>query len=321
MPIRRRAALALGLALPGLARAQAFPDRPLRLIVPFPPGGPVDTAARIVAQAMGPLLGQGVVVENRSGAGGSVGIDALAKSAPDGLTLALGSTGAVAVNGSLIPNLNYDPRRDLAAVGMVAAVPSLLVVRPGLRVNDLAGMLAMARARPGGLTYASTGPGGTPQLASELLKLRAGIDVVHVAYRGAAPAITALLANEVDTAFLDLSVLLPHVRDGRLRPLGLAAGARSAALPEVPTIAEAGVPGVEVENWYALIAPAGVPEARVATLSAALRGALAQAETAKRFTDQGARVIGGTPAEANAFILAEMEKWAEVVRKAGITAD
>jgi tripartite-type tricarboxylate transporter receptor subunit TctC len=316
----RRAAFALGLA-PFTARAQSFPDRPIKLIVPFPPGGPVDAAARIVAQALAPLLGQQVVVENRSGAGGSVGIDAVAKAAPDGLTLALGSTGAVAVNVSLIPNLSYDPRRDLAPVGMVSAVPSLLVVRPGLPVRDMAGLLALVRQKPGGLTFASTGPGGTPHLASELLKLRAGLDIVHVAYRGAAPAITALLGNEVDMAFLDLSVLLPHVRDGVLRAMALAAAARTPALPDVPTVAEAGIAGVEVENWYAVMAPARIPADRMAVLSAALRNALAQPETAARFTAQGARVIGGTPAEAAAFIAAEIDRWAEVVRRADIKPD
>ncbi|MFZ4408783.1 MAG: Bug family tripartite tricarboxylate transporter substrate binding protein [Paracraurococcus sp.] len=318
--IGRRGAIALGLA-PLAARAQGFPDRPIKLIVPFPPGGPVDAAARIVAQALAPLLGQPVVIDNRSGAGGSVGIDALAKAAPDGFTLALGSTGAVAVNVSLIPNLSYDPRRDLVPVGMVAGVPSLLVVRPGLPVRDIAGLLALVRQKPGGLTFASTGPGGSPHLAAELLKLRAGLDIVHVAYRGAAPAITALLGNEVDMAFLDLSVLLPQVRDGALRPMALAAAERSPALPAVPTLAESGVAGVEVENWYAVMAPARVPAERLAVLSAALREAMAQPETAARFTAQGARVIGGTPAEAAAFIAAEIERWAEVVRRADIRPD
>ncbi|MBK1660175.1 Bug family tripartite tricarboxylate transporter substrate binding protein [Paracraurococcus ruber] len=309
--------------LPWAAQAQAprWPDRPLKLIVPFPPGGPVDATARILAQAMGPALGQQMVVENRSGAGGVLGIDALAKSAPDGLTLALGSAGAVAVNVSLVPNLPYDPRRDLAPVGMVTAVPSLLVVRPGLAARSLAELLAMARRQPGRVTFASTGPGGTPHLAAELLRLQAGLDLVHVAYRGAAPAITALLGEEVDMAFLDLPVLLPQVREGKLRPLGLAAAARSPALPEVPTMAEAGVAGVEVENWYALLAPARVPAERMATLAAALRAALAQPETAERYLASGARILGGAPEEAARFIAAETARWAEVVRRADIKVD
>ncbi|MDO9706842.1 Bug family tripartite tricarboxylate transporter substrate binding protein [Paracraurococcus lichenis] len=318
--ITRRAAFALGLA-PAAARAQGFPDRPVRLVVPFPPGGPVDTAARILAQAMGPLLGQPMVVENRSGAGGSVGIDAVAKSAPDGLTLALGSTGAVAVNVTLMPSLPYDPRRDLAPVGMVIGVPSLLVVRPGLAVGDFGELLAMARRQPGRLTFGSTGPGGTPHLAAELLKLRAGLDITHVAYRGAAPTVTALLTEEVDMAFLDLPVLLPHVREGKFRALGLAAAARAPVLPEVPTMAEAGQPGLEVENWYALIAPARVPPERIAALSRALQATLAQPETAERYEASGARIIGGTPEEAARFIAAETERWGEVVRRADIRPD
>lgn len=318
--ITRRAALALVTA-PIAAQAQGFPDRPVRLIVPFPPGGPVDTAARVLAQAMGPLLGQQMVVENRSGAGGVVGIDAVAKAPPDGLTLALGSTGAVAVNVTLVPNLPYDPRRDLMPVGMVIGVPSMLVVRPGLEVKSLAELLAMVRARPGRLTFASTGPGGTPHLAAELLKLKAGLDITHVAYRGAAPAITALLSNEVDMAFLDLPVLLPHVREGKFRALGLAAAARAPVLPEVPTMAEGGLAGLEVENWYALIAPARVPADRVAVLSRALRAALADPPTAERYLASGARIIGGTPEEAARFIAGEMERWGEVVRRADIKPD
>ncbi|MDB5374685.1 MAG: Tripartite-type tricarboxylate transporter, receptor component TctC [Belnapia sp.] len=327
MPLRtgRRALAALAL-LPASARGQgdrgqAWPDRPIRLVVPFPPGGPVDTAARIVAQAMGPLLGQPMVVENRSGAGGSIGIDAVAKAAPDGLTIGLGSTGALAVNGSLIPNLSYDPRRDLAAIGLVSGVPSLLVVRPGLAVSSLAELIALAKRQPGKLSYGSTGPGGTPQLAAELMKLRGGLDILHVAYRGAAPAITALLGNEPDIAFLDLNVLLPHVREGRLRPLGVTAAERSPALPEVPTMAEAGLPGVEVENWYALIGPAALPPERIARLAEAMQQALAQPETARRFTDQGARIIALGPEPTGRFIGAEMDKWAEVVKRADIRPD
>ncbi|MBL6455241.1 tripartite tricarboxylate transporter substrate binding protein [Belnapia sp. T6] len=281
----------------------------------------MDNAARLLAQAMGPLLGQPMVIENRSGAGGAVGIDSVAKSSPDGLTLALGSTGAVAVNASLIPNLAYDPRRDLLPIGLVTGVPSLLVLRPGLALDSLAVLLDQARRKPGGLTFGSTGPGGTPHLAAELMKLRAGIDMVHVAYRGAAPAITALLANEVDCAFLDLGVLLPYVREGRLRPLGLTAAERSPALPAVPTMAEAGLPGVEVENWYALIGPAGIPPDRVARLAGAMQGAMAQPETARRYTDQGMRIIASGPEPAASFIRAEMEKWAEVVKRADIRPD
>ncbi|HYF06500.1 MAG TPA: tripartite tricarboxylate transporter substrate binding protein, partial [Acetobacteraceae bacterium] len=284
MTLSRRLTLALPL-LAAPARAQTFPDRPVRLIVPFPPGGPVDTAARILAAALPEALRQPVVVENRSGAGGVVGTEAAARAAPDGHTLGFCSTGSVAVSVSLVPNLSYDPRRDFAPVTIVSGVPSMLVVRPGLAPRTLAEFLALARQRPGGITYASTGPGGTPHLAMELLKLRAGVDITHVSYRGAAPVLTALAAGEVDCAFLDVAVLLPHVRDGRLRPLGVTAERRSEAAPDIPTIAEGGVGGVLVENWYAVLAPAATPADRVVILQAAFSATMARPDVAPRFTE------------------------------------
>lgn len=308
-------------------------DRPLRLIVPFPPGGPVDTAARIMAQALTGPLGQPVLVENRSGAGGNIGVDAVAKAAPDGLTLAFASTGALAVNPSLLPNMPYETLRDLAPVAILSATPSVLVVRPagspgsspGASLGasaDLAALLAAAKRQPGKLSFASTGPGGTPHLAAELLKLRAGVDITHVAYRGAAPVLTAMLAGEIDMAFLDVPVLLPHIRDGRLRPLVVTAPTRAAVLPEVPTTAEAGLPDVLVENWYAMLAPAGTPAGRVAQVAAAVQGVLAPGtETRRRFEEMGSRILAAGPAEATDFIRAEIAKWAEVVRRADIRPD
>jgi tripartite-type tricarboxylate transporter receptor subunit TctC len=331
--ITRRGALALA-ALPGLGAqalaqeaspgaAQAWPDRPLRIIVPFPPGGPVDTGARLIAAALGPALGgQTVLVENRSGAGGVIGIDAVAKAAPDGLTIGYGSTGAVAVNATLLPNLPYDTLRDLRPLGVATSTPSALVVRPeGPR--SLAALLEQARARPGQLSYASTGPGGTPHLAAELLRLRTGgPDITHVAYRGAAPVITALLAGEVTMAFLDVPVLLPHIREGKLRALCVTAEARSAVLPEVPTTAEAGAPGVIVEGWNAMLVPAATPPERVARLAAALDQVLAPgSETRGRFEAIGQRVVNLGPDAAAAFIRAEIARWGEVVRAAKITPD
>jgi tripartite-type tricarboxylate transporter receptor subunit TctC len=322
MQTTRRGLAAFGLSLTVLpARAEAFPDRTVRLVVPFPPGGPVDTAARIMAQALAGPLGQAVVVENRSGAGGNIGVDAVAKASPDGYTLAFASTGAVAVNTSLVPNMPYDPVRDFAPVGILVATPSGLVVRPGGPAS-LEALLAKARRRPGRLSFASTGPGGTPHLAAELLKLRAGVDITHVAYRGAAPTITAMLAGEIDMTFLDVPVLLPHIRDGKLRPLCVTARERAAVLPEVPTTAEAGLPGVEVENWYSMLAPAGTPKDRVTRLAWAVRDVLApESETARRFVEMGSRIVNAGPEEATAFIRAEIAKWAEVIRAANIRPD
>ncbi len=314
--MRRRAVLA-ALAAAGPALAQ---DRTVRFVVPFPPGGPVDTAARLLAAAMAGPLGQPILVENRGGAGGTIGVDAVAKAAPDGLTLAFASTGPASVAMSLIPGLPYDTLRDFAPVTIVGATPSLLVVRAASPVRSLAELVALAKRRPG-LTFGSTGPGGTPHLAPELLALRAGIQLTHVAYRGAAPAITALLAGELELSFHDLAVLLPHVREGTLRALAVASPVRSAVLPEVPTMAEAGVPGVETETWYPLLAPAATPPARVAALHAAVVAALGDAELRRRFAAMGTRAIGNTPDQARGFIAAEIAKWGEVVRVANIRAD
>ncbi|SHI67613.1 Tripartite-type tricarboxylate transporter, receptor component TctC [Roseomonas rosea] len=321
----RRGLLGASLALPALrpsgVLAQSFPDRPIRLIVPFPPGGPVDLSARIVAQALSEELKSPVVVENRSGAGGVVGTDAVAKAAPDGYTLGFSSTGAVAVNVTLMPNNPYDSRKDFAPVSIVAGVPTLLCVHPQLPARSVAELVALAKARPGRLNFGSSGPGGTPHLSGERFKLNTGVNIAHVPYRGAAPAITALLANEVEIAFLDLPVLLPHVQEGRLRALAVTSAQRSPALPDVPSFAEAGVSGMEIENWYAILAPAGTPAERVARLHGATAAAMAKPATAGQFTSQGARIIVSKPDEALAFIRDEVGRWAEVVRAAGVKPD
>ncbi|WP_424138053.1 Bug family tripartite tricarboxylate transporter substrate binding protein [Roseomonas chloroacetimidivorans] len=325
LPLTRRALLAAALAAPALrpfgAAAQSFPDKPIRLLVPFPPGGPVDLSARIVAQALSEELKASVVVENRSGAGGVVGTDAVAKAQPDGYTLGFSSTGAVAVNVTLMPNNPYDSRKDFAPVSIVAGVPTLLCVNPKLPARSVAELVALAKAQPGRLNFGSSGPGGTPHLSGERFKLATGANIAHVPYRGAAPAITALLADEVEVAFLDLPVLLPHVQEGRLRALAVTSPQRSPALPDVPTFAEVGVQGMEIENWYALLAPTGTPPDRVARLHAATAAAMARPATANQFTSQGARIIVSRPDEALAFIREEVGRWGEVVRAAGVKAD
>jgi tripartite-type tricarboxylate transporter receptor subunit TctC len=303
------------------AYAQAWPDRPLRIIVPFPPGGPVDGGARIVAQVLTEQLGQPVVIDNRSGAGGSIGTETAAKSVPDGYTLHFGSTGSLAVNQTLVPNLGYDTRRDFVAISVVSAVPMLMVARMSLAARTLAEVLAMARAKPNALTYATSGPGGAPHLVGELLRQRGDVQLTMVAYRGAAPAMTALIAGEVDLTFLDPAVLMPHVRDGRMRALAVTGPNRLAALPDYPTLVEAGLAGVEVENWYALLAPAGTPRERIRRIHTALSAALARPETLRSYTDQGQRVLNLTPEASANFIGAEVEKWAEVVRTAGMRAE
>jgi hypothetical protein len=306
-------------ALAQSAKAQpTWPDRPIRIIVPFPPGGPVDGGARLLAPALTEGLGQPVVIENRAGAGGSIGTEAAARAAPDGYTLHFGSTGSLAVNQTLIPNLSYDTRRDLTAISVVSAVPMLMVARTGLGVNTIQEALALARAQPNRLTYATSGPGGAPHLAGELMRQRANIHMTTIAYRGAAPAMTAIIAQEVDFTFLDPAVLMPHVRDGRMRALAVTGPQRLAALPEYPTLVEAGLSGVEVENWYALLAPSGTPTDRIARIHGAISTALARPETLRSYVDQGQRVMNLDPGQSNAFIRAEVAKWAEVVREAGM---
>jgi tripartite-type tricarboxylate transporter receptor subunit TctC len=320
MHITRRglAFAAVGVSEGGDAFAQGWPDRPLRLVVPFPPGGPVDAGARLVAAGIGPLLGQQALVENRSGAGGVIGVDAVAKAAPDGTTIAYASTGPLAVNLSLLPNLPYDTLRDFQPVAVVTSTALALVVRPeGPR--DLAALVAVAKAAPGTLSFGSTGPGGTPHLAAELLKLSTGTDIAHVVYRGAAPMLTALLAGEISLGFQDVPVLLPYLRDGRFRALCVTAEHRVAMLPEVPTATEAGVAGVIVEGWNAMLVPAATPPERVARLAAAVAAGLAPGgETRARLEAMGQRVANLGPEAATTFIRAEIARWGALVRTANI---
>ncbi len=316
--MKRRSLLA---TLPAAAAARAqgtWPERPLRIIVPFPPGGPVDGGARVLGQVLSAGLGQPVVIENRAGAGGSIGTEAAARAAPDGYTLHFGSTGSLAVNQTLIPNLSYDTSRDLAAISVVSAVPMLMVARSGLPVNTVQEAIAMARAQPNRLTYGTSGPGGAPHLAGELMRQRGDVQLTMIAYRGAAPTMTAIIAQEVDFTFLDPAVLMPHVREGRMKALAVTGPQRLTALPDYPTLIEAGLPGVEVENWYALLAPAGTPPERIGRIHAVLSAALSRPETLRGYVEQGQRVVNSTPEESAAFIRAEIAKWAEVVRAAGM---
>ncbi len=306
-------------ALAPRAQAQAtWPDRPIRIIVPFPPGGPVDGGARVLGQVLTEGLGQPVVIENRAGAGGSLGTEAAARATPDGYTLHFGSTGSLAVNQTLIPNLSYDTRRDLAAISVVSAVPMLMVARTGLGVTTVQDAIARARAEPNRFTYGTSGPGGAPHLAGELMRQRGNVHLTMVAYRGAAPTMTAIIAQEVDYTFLDPAVLMPHVRDGRMKALAVTGPQRLAALPDYPTLVEAGLAGVEVENWYALLAPAGTPAGRIARIHAVISTALSRPDTLRSYVEQGQRVVNMTPEQSAAFIRTEVDKWAEVVRAAGM---
>jgi tripartite-type tricarboxylate transporter receptor subunit TctC len=318
--IRRRTALAT-LALPALASragAQAFPDQPLRLVVPFAAGGPADLIARTIARVMGDRLGRPVVVEARAGAAGMIGVDHVAKSRPDGHTLVLASSGAMVILPHLQPNMPYDPRRDLSPITQVLGVPQIIATAPGLGPRTLAELVAMAKARPGQLAYGSAGIGSSLHLAGELLKLRAGIDLTHVPFRGAAPAVTELLAGRIQVLAADVPALLAHVRAGTVPALAITAPQRLALLPEVPTAVEAGVPGLVSETWYGVLGPAGIPPDRVAILHAATTAALEDAETRRVLLDQGGRIIASTPEDFAAFIRGAHDSWGEVVRATGM---
>ncbi|TPG53767.1 tripartite tricarboxylate transporter substrate binding protein [Roseomonas nepalensis] len=306
--------------MPALAQA-SFPDQPLRMIVPFAAGGPADIIARLIGPAMTRELRQPIVVDSRSGAGGMVGVEAAARSRPDGLTTVLASTGALVVLPQLMPRMAYDVAKDLAPITHVLSVPQLLVVSPKLGVKSVAELVALAKRQPGKLTYGSAGNGSSLHLAGELFRLRTGIDIVHVPYRGAAPAVTDLLGGTIDMILADVPVVIAHVRGGALPALAVTADQRLPSLPELPTMAEAGAKDVISETWYALFAPAGTPPDRLATLHRAAVTALRDTETRRNLMDQGGLVVGGTPEELAGFVRSETAKWGEIIRLANIKID
>lgn len=315
--MKRRTLLA-ALATPGLALAQ---EQVLRIIIPFPPGGPADTIARLLERPLRASLGQAVVLDYRSGAGGVVGMEAVARARPDGHTVGLGSTGALVIAPHIMPRMPYDPLRDLAAVSEVLAVPQLLAVPAAFPARDVAALVAMARAAPGSIAYASAGIGSSLHLAAELFRQKAGITITHVPYRGAAPAITDLVAGRVQMMLGDVTGLLPQVQGGALRALGITAAARFSGLPDVPTIAEAGIEGVISDTFYGVLAPAGVPAGRLSALAAALRAALAEPDTRAALAGQGGNIIGSTPEDFAARLRVSSARWAEVVQAGQIVME
>ncbi len=306
--------LAAGLSLllwPALAAAQDFPSKPIRLIVPFPAGGPNDIIARVVGQRMSELIRQPVLIDNRGGQAGVLGTDAVAKSNPDGYTIGITSASSLAISPSM-EKVPYDARKDFAPVTLVVTVPEMLVVASNVPANNMDELVALAKAQPGKLNFASAGVGGLPHLAGELLKLTAGIDIVHVPYRGAAPAINDLLGQQVQMTFLDLPVILPHIKAGTLRPIALGAPQRAPTAPDVPTTAEVGMPDLLIENWYGMIAPAKTPEKIVATLNRIANEAMADPGVKQKLADQGLTVAGDTPEHFRGFIETEIAKWGHI---------
>jgi len=312
--------LSILLLAPALASAQDYPAKPIRLIVPFPAGGPNDIIARVIGQRMSELTKQPVVIDNRGGQGGVLGTDAVAKAAPDGYTIAISSAGALAISPSM-EKVAYDTLKDLAPVTLVATVPEMLVVAGNVPARNMSELIALARAQPGKLNFASSGPGSLPHRAGELLKLTAKIDIVHVPYRGAAPAVNDLLGQQVQMAFLDLPVLLPQIKAGNLRGIAIGSPQRAPTAMEVPTTAEAGMPELRVENWYGMVAPSGTPPAVIAALNKIATEAMRDATVKEKLASQGAELIGDTPEHFRGFIAAEIEKWAKVIRDAGIATE
>ena len=298
-----------------------YPVKPIRLVVPFPPGGPNDIIGRVVGQKMQELLGQLVIIDNRGGAGGVIGTDNVAKAEPDGYAIAISSAGALAISSSLQAKLPYDPVKDLAPVTLVAKVPELLVASTMLPVANVRELVALAKARPGVINYGTTGPGSMPHLAGELLRISAGIDIVHVPYRGAALALNDLVGHQVEIMFLDVPALLPQIQSGVIRAIAVGGQLRIAALPDLPTMAESGYPQIEADNWYGMVAPARTPRAIIAKLNAAAVAALKTQEVRDKLSSQGAILAGNSPEAFAAYLRSEIAKWAKVAQAAGIKAN
>ncbi len=313
-------ALSVGLCLgnASLVHAQDYPSKPVRFVVPFAPGGTTDVLARLVGEKLSASLGQQFVVDNKPGAGGNVGTAQVAKAEPDGYTLLMGTVGTHAINASIYPSLPYDPVQDFAPVTLVATVPNVLVVNPEVPANSVAELIALAKEKPGELNFASSGNGSSIHLSGELFKAMTGVDIVHVPYKGSGPAVVDLLGGQVQMMFDNLPSSAPQIKAGKLRPLGVTSKERSPTLPDVPTIAEAGVPGYEALSWFGVLVPAGTRDAIVAKLQNEIAKALADPTMRERFAELGAVPVGGTSAEFADLITAETAKWAKVVQDAGI---
>jgi len=308
----------LVLALP--AAAQGYPNQPIRMIAPFPPGGSVDIMARLIGEPLGRQLGQNIVVENRSGASGNLGMEAAARAAPDGYTLVL-NTIPLVTNQSLFKNLTWDPIKDFVHIGMVATAPHALVVPPKNPANNVKELIAAARANPGKLNYASAGIGTTFHFCAEMFKDETGTNIVHVPYKGGGPALVDTLSGQVDMSFPTLSAVLPHVKAGKLKALAVTSSKRSALLPEVPTMQEAGVKGFEFTQWLAILAPAGTPQPVVARLNSALNAALGSSDVKEKFAQQGFEPFTTSPEDARKFLASEVQRYARLIKARGITAE
>lgn len=313
-----------GLLLASLAlaaQAQPYPSKPLRIVVPFAPGGSTDIVARILAERLAGPLGQPVTVENRAGAAGNIGGEAVARSAPDGYTLLMATTGVMAINNALYKSMTYDAAKDLEPVVFTTSITNVLSVPPEIPAKTVTELVALAKAQPGKLSFASSGAGSSTHLSGELFKSMAGIDVLHVPYKGSGQALVDLMAGRVSMIFDNMPSVLPYIRGGKLRGLGVTGAKRSAAMPELPTIAEAGVPGYESLSWSGIAAPAGTPREIVMRLNREIGSVLAASDVRQKLTELGAEPVGGPPETFAAHVRAERDKWSRLVRERNITVN
>ena len=319
--MKRTILFAVSLAFGAGAFAQAYPSKPIRLVVPFPAGESVDATARLVGQSWSAALGQQILVDNRGGAGGTIGSEAVAKSAPDGYTLLWGNVGPLAIGPSLYKNLGYDVAKDFEPVSLVATLPFVLFASPVLPANSVVELLAYARAHPGEINFGSTGVGSGLHLIGELFKSEAAIQIVHVPYKGVAQALPEMMSGNVQIAFNTIPAFLPHVKSGRLKALVITSTLRSPLLPDVPTTPEVGLPGVLGASWHAVVAPAGTPREIVSRLNRTLVGTIAAPEMRNTLVAQGARPVGSSPEDLRTFMREETAKWARVIQSSGARAD
>ena len=303
-----------------LACAQ-YPGKPVRLVVPFPAGGPTDIVGRTISQKLSESLGQPVIVDNRAGAGGVIGTEFVAKSPPDGYTILLGTIGGLAVAMSLYPNRGYDTLRDFQAVAQAVTVTNILVVHPSLPARTVKELLSLARARPGTLNYASSGSGTVTHLAGELLNTMAHVKIVHIPFKGGAPALTALMSGEVEMNFENSLIVVPHIKAGRVRAIAVTGAQRSKLMPDLPTIAEGGLPGYNASGWYGFVLPAAVPKEIVSRLANDFNRILRMPDVVERLSGQGAEPVINTPEQFTAFIRTEIDKWTRLVKTANMKAD
>ena len=317
-------AATLALAMPAVvpaAFAQDYPQKPIRLVVPFPAGGPTDIVARPLAQYLGDALKQQVIVDNRGGAGGSIGAEAVAKSPPDGYTLLMATVGTHAINATLYRNLPYDPARDFTPIALVAAAPVAVVAHPSLKVGSIAELVARAKAEPGAIGFGTAGNGTPGHLTGEMFRAATGADLKHVPYKGSAPAITDLLGGQIPLMFDPLQSVLPHVQSGKLRLLAVSSAARSSVVPDAPTLAESGLRDFEATAWWGVYAPANLAPAIAARLNAEINRVVASPEFREKLVPRGVQVIGGSREEFAAFAQRELAKWGKAVRDSGATVD